>query len=189
LDAYIFLIFELVFLFIIRSYFTIIFFHHFPEKIKFSIKEKTRAPLIPSKELKKIIKNLDFNYIGIRKETIFKVFSLNYFLYKNKKNQYLDITKNKKFYYISFYRFNILNLFYKKTLQVSALENDKIKIGFLSKGNYDFEEGDDVTRESIGANYYKNNVSLLSLSVRIPVYLLIIGYFVQLIWIISKWII
>jgi len=189
LDIYIFLIFELIFFFIIKNYFTIMFFHHFPQKIKFSIKEKTRAPLIRSRELMKIIKSSNFDYIGIRKETIFKVFSLKYFLYKNDKNQYLDITNNKKFYYISFYRFNILNLFYKKTLQVSALENDKIKIGFLSKGHYDFEEGDDVTRESIGQNFYKNNASLLSLSVRLPVYLLLIGYFIQLIWVIFKWVI
>ena len=189
MEYFIFLSFEIIFLILIRNYFTILFFHHFPDKINFSIKEKNRKPFIKNKELNKLIKALEFEYIGIRKETIFKVFSLKYFLYKNKKNNYLDVTNNKKFYYISYFLYNKLNLIYKKTLQVTPLESDSIKISFLSKGDYNTEIGDDVAREDIGRNYYKNNVALLSLGMRIPIYLLITGYFIQLIWVTIKWLI
>ena len=189
MDYFIFFIFEIFFFFIIRNYFTIVLFHHFPERIKFSVKEKTRPPFIKNKELNNLIKVLNLNYTGIRKETIFKIFSLKYFLYKNNQNNYLDITKNKKFYYISYYLHNKLYLLYKKNLQISPLESDTIKISFLSKGIYNIEIGDDVTRESIAKYYYKNNATLMSLSIRIPIYLIISGYFIQFFYIIIKWMI
>jgi hypothetical protein len=157
--------------------------------MKFTIKEKNRAPLIRDKEINNIIKVLNFNYIGIRKEKIFKIFSLKYFLYKNNQNNYLDITQNKKFYYISYYRLNKLFLLYKKNLQISELESETIKISFLSKGVYNVDVADDVTREAIAKNFYKNKTSLLPLGIRIPLYLLVLGYFVQFIYIIVKWII
>ena len=188
MEYFIFFSFEFIFFLIIKNYITVLLFHHFPNKISFSIKEKSRAPFIKIKALNNLIKKLNFNYVGIRKESIFKVFSLNYFLYKNEQNNFLDITKNKKFYYISYYKFNKLNLLYKKNLQVSALEDDNIKISFLIKNNYEIEAGDEVSRNDIGKNYYKHNVSLLSLGIRIPIYLLIFGYFVQLIWIMIRWI-
>lgn len=189
MDYFIFFTLEIFFFFIIKNYFTIIFFHHFSNKIKISIKAKSRPPYIKDKEINNIIKVLNFDYVGIRKESIFKIFSLKYFLYKNNQNNYLDITKNKKFYYISFYLKNKLHLLYKKNLQISALESDTIKISFLTKGVYNIETGEDVTRESIAQYYYKNNATLMSLSLRIPIYLLILGYFIQFFYIIVKWLI
>ena len=189
MNYFIFFSIEFIFFLIIRNYFTILLFHHFPHKIKFSVKEKKRAPLIKNKELNNIIKVLNFNYTGIRKETIFKIFSLKYFLYKNNQNNYLDITNNRKFYYISYYLKNKLFLLYKKTLQILPLENETIKISFLSKGVYNVETADDVTREAIAKNYYKHNASLLSLTIRIPLYLIILGYFIQFSYILIKWLI
>jgi len=189
LDYFIFFTLEIFFFFIIRNYFTILFFHHFPDKIKISVKEKSRPPYIKDKEINNIINVLIFDYIGIRRESIFKIFSLKYFLYKNNQNNYLDITQNKKFYYISYYLNNKLYLLYKKNLQISPLESDTIKISFLSKGVYNVEKGDDVTRESIAEYYYKNNATLMSLSLRIPIYFLVIGYFIQFFYILIKWLI
>lgn len=172
----------------IRNYLTILLFHHFPDKIEVKIKEKAFAPKIKNSEIKKIIQNFNFKFTGIRQESIFKIFSLKYFLYKNDKNNYLDITQNMKFYYISYYLNQKLYLLYKKHPQILENENDKIKISFID-GNEELPQSDDVGREEIASFYYKNNMSLLPLSLRIPLYLMAVIYVIQFFYIILKWVI
>ena len=188
MELFIFFVFEIFFFLSIKNHTAILLFHHFPEKIKFKVIPKNTPPFIKNSELNEIIKKYDFHYVGIRKEYIFKFFSLSYFLFKNDLNHYLDITKNLKFYYISYFLNKKLYLYYKKNIQITPFENDELKISFIDE-NFNFEQAEKIEREKLADFYYKTQKSLLPLKIRIPLYLFTIIYIVQFFYIMTKWVI
>ena len=170
------IILEFAGLLFILNVLKLILFHHFPNKIKFYFKKKKLPPFVKRK-IQKIIAKHKFKYIGVRKEKIFLIFSIKYYLYKNDKNIYLDVS-NDKFYYFSYKKDGIIHMLFTKN-QLKDYNKEKINIELFQ--NLEFEDAEDIEREEISKIFYEN-VKLLPLFTRFFSYGIFIFFIIQLIY-------
>ncbi len=180
---YIFILLEVSAFIFIMNFLKIILFYHFPNKIKFNFKVKKLPPLFRKRKINKLIKKLNFKYIGVRKEKIFKVLSVKYYLYKNDKNIYLDINKSGQFFYFSYFKEKVFML-YPSNLKFKEFKNELIEV--LNYKDQEFELAEDIKREKISEIFYQN-VKLLPTSMRLFTYFILTFFLIQFVVLFIKW--
>ena len=180
-----FIILEIAGFIFLSSFLKLLFFYHFPKKIKLLFKSKKLPPLL-SRKLDKIIKKYEFKYVGVRVEKIFFIFSTKFYLYKNDRNIYLDISKsNNKFYYFSYKKDKIKMLFLKH--QFKEYNKEVIEFDIFTDTDSDFEDGIDIDRVEIAKTFYEN-VEFLPFSIRLFSYSIFLFFIIQFIYLFIKWV-
>lgn len=183
----IFLFIEIVAFWLVMDYIKVVLFFHFSKKIKYSIKKIFIKPYIKNKKLNLFIRNNDFKLLGLRKESIFKLFSNKYILYKNDKNIFLDVYKSQKYSYFSFMNNGIINMLFSSNINTDKLEGEDFNIGnYMSFDDLIFQDSEEIDRNLISEKYY-GKISFVSKFNLIASYLVITVFIAQFFYMILKW--
>lgn len=176
---------QLVLIGFVWKLFLVLLFKLLPGRIVVSVKERRRVPRIRDKKIIALLKEGAFQFVGYRYETIFKIFRLKYFLFKNKQNIYLDITSNNKFYYISYFRDGRGYFYFSPSFQVRQYEDQYIKVAITQDFSGVLLAGEERSRIDLSKIFYKEASSLFSIFFLGTILLFVTLYFAQLIYLLS----
>lgn len=188
LTLFFFISVQVFFTFFFRKIILFILFNTFSNKIKIFVVPKKNPPVFKNKELKRLIKENEFEYIGTRVEQVFKVFKNKYHLFKNSDNNYLDVTGTEKFFYFSYKRDNKYYFYFSDSIQIKSYEDDKVKIHTSNDFSNCFLKGDEVDRIELSNKYYEFKSPVLAKSIKYFIYPLLVFYIAQFIYFFVKWV-
>jgi ABC-type multidrug transport system fused ATPase/permease subunit len=178
---------QILFILFIKTFIVTTIFQIFRKKIKNKLKSSQKHSKIKSKTLKEYLQNNKFRYLGIREESLFKIFRLSYDLFESE-GVFCDIyRKNSDFYYFSFIESEKTHIYITDTLQINQFDSDKIKVinsNFLLNP---FIKKDKSSREEIFNRFYESYNKIISKKVKYSALFGVIIFLAQLIYFILDW--
>ncbi|MBN2693063.1 hypothetical protein JXR93_00245 [bacterium] len=178
---------QIFFLLFIKTFIVTLIFQIFRKKIKYRLKQSEKHSKIKSDLLKEYLKNSGFKYLGIREESLFKIFRLSYDLFESNA-VFCDIyRKNSDFYYFSYIENGKASIYFSDTLQINQYKSDSLEI---IKSNFllnPITKKDNSSREEIFNRFYDSYNKIISKKVKYSALAGVVIFFAQLIYFTLVW--